>query len=49
MLHGKYAIHAVEGRRCFHPPEFAREEREFPSYARARTWERTHLGRLLLR
>jgi len=47
MLHGKYAIHTVEGRRCFHPPEFAREERAFPGYARARMWEKTYLETLL--
>jgi hypothetical protein len=47
MLHGKHAIHKVEGRRCFHPPEFTEEERQFPDYERARHWQKTHLDRLL--
>lgn len=47
MLHGRHAIRKVDGRRCFHPPEFAEEERRFPDYDRARLWERTHLGMLL--
>jgi hypothetical protein len=47
MLHGKHAIRKVDGRRCFHPPEFAEEERLFPDYDRARLWEKTHLGMLL--
>jgi predicted metal-dependent hydrolase len=47
MLHGKHAIRKVDGRRCFHPPEFAEEERQFPAYARARLWEKMHLDVLL--
>jgi hypothetical protein len=47
MLHGKHAIRKVDGRRCFHPPEFAEEERQFPDYGRARLWEKTHLDMLL--
>ena len=47
MLHGKHAIHEVGGRRCFHPPEFSREERLFPGYGRARLWEKANLDRLL--
>ena len=47
MLHGKHAIREVGGRRCFHPPEFSREERLFPGYGRARSWEKTNLDRLL--
>jgi hypothetical protein len=47
MLHGKHAIRKADGRRCFHPPEFAEEERQFPDYDRARLWEKTHLGMLL--
>ena len=47
MLHGKHAIHRVGGRRCFHPPEFAREEKQFPDYWRARLWEKANLDRLL--
>ena len=47
MLHGKHAIHRVGGRRCFHPPEFSREEKQFPDYARARLWEKANLDRLL--
>jgi hypothetical protein len=47
MLHGKHAIRQVGGRRCFHPPEFAREEKQFPEYERARQWEKANLDRLL--
>jgi hypothetical protein len=47
MLHGKHSIRRVGGRRCFHPPELAREERQFPDYGRARQWERNNLGLLL--
>jgi hypothetical protein len=47
MLHAKHAIRRVGGRRCFHPPEFSREERQFPDYARARLWEKANLDRLL--
>jgi hypothetical protein len=47
MLHGKHAIHRVGGRRCFHPPEFSREEKQFPEYGRARLWEKANLDRLL--
>jgi hypothetical protein len=47
MLHGKHAIRRVGGRRCFHPPEFAREEQEFPDYGRARLWEKANLDKLL--
>ncbi len=48
MLHSKHAIRRVGGRRCFHPPEFSEEERQFSDYARARLWERTHVDRLLV-
>jgi hypothetical protein len=47
MLHGKHAIVRVGGRRCFHPPDFTREERAFPDYLRARMWEKANLDRLL--
>jgi hypothetical protein len=47
MLHGKHAIRRVGGRRCFHPPEFSREEKQFPDYGRARLWEKANLDRLL--
>jgi hypothetical protein len=47
MLHGKHAIREVGGRRCFHPPEFARDERRFPDYGRARLWEKANIDRLL--
>jgi predicted metal-dependent hydrolase len=47
MLHGKHAIRRKGGRRCFHPPEFAQEERQFPDYDRARRWEATHMDILL--
>jgi len=47
MLHGKHTIRRVGGRRCFHPPEFAREEKQFTDYWRARQWEKANLDRLL--
>ncbi len=47
MLHGKHTIREVGGRRCFHPPEFSREERQFPGYGRARLWEKANMDRLL--
>jgi len=47
MLHAKHVIRQSGGRRCFHPPEFSREERQFPEYVRARLWEKTNLDRLL--
>jgi predicted metal-dependent hydrolase len=47
MLHGKHAILRVKGRRCFHPPEFSQEERQFPDYGRARLWEKANMDRLL--
>jgi hypothetical protein len=47
MLHAKHAICRVGGRRCFHPPEFAREEKAFPDYHRARLWEKANLDQLL--
>jgi hypothetical protein len=47
MLHGKHAIRELGGRRCFHPPEFSREERQFPEYVRAQLWEKANLDRLL--
>ena len=47
MLHGKHAIRRVGGRRCFHPPELLREEKQFPDYWRARLWEKANLDRLL--
>jgi predicted metal-dependent hydrolase len=47
MLHGKHEIRRVGGRRRFHPPEFAREEQQFPDYFRARLWEKANLDRLL--
>lgn len=47
MLHGKHEIRRVAGRRSFHPPEFTRDERLFPDYERARTWEKANLELLL--
>ena len=35
------------GRRVFHGPEFKRRERAYPDTARARVWEREHLGALI--
>jgi hypothetical protein len=47
MLHGKHAIRRVGSRRRFHPPEFLRDERQFPDYERARLWEKANMDRLL--
>jgi len=47
MLHGKHTIRRLGGRRCFHPPEFSHEERQFPDYGRARLWQETNMDRLL--
>lgn len=47
MLHGKYEVIRVGGRRCFHPKEFLEEERTFAEYHRACAWERANIDRLL--
>ncbi len=47
MLHGKHEVKRENGRRRFHTPEFLAEERQFPDYERACTWEKANLDRLL--
>jgi hypothetical protein len=37
----------VDGRRCYHTPEFRARELAFDDYARAREWERRNLRRLI--
>jgi hypothetical protein len=47
MLHGKHEVLRSNGRRRFHTREFLEEERTFPDYERACTWEKENLDRLL--
>jgi hypothetical protein len=47
MLHQVVPAREVEGRRIVHGPEFRARERAYPDHARARAWERRHLGLLL--
>jgi hypothetical protein len=47
MLHGKHEVVRVDGRRCFHPPEFMAEERTFDEYERACAWEKRNIDKLL--
>lgn len=47
ILHAVHDIRKVNGRRCFHPPEFLADERRFVDHDRARRWEQENLGRLL--
>ncbi|MGF1508339.1 MAG: hypothetical protein ACFB9M_02410 [Myxococcota bacterium] len=48
MLHQVHPItRSRSGRRQIHSPAFLRDERRFPDYARARTWERQNIHRLL--
>jgi predicted metal-dependent hydrolase len=47
MLHGKHEVLRTNGRRRFHTKEFLDEERTFPDYQRACTWEKENLDRLL--
>jgi len=49
MLHGRHEIRRSGGRRCFHPPEFLAQEREFADYQRACTWEKENVDRLFRR
>jgi len=46
MLHGRHEIRRSGSRRCFHPPEFLAEEREFADYHRASAWEKENVDRL---
>jgi len=47
MLHGKHDVVHDGRRRIFHSQAFLDEERSFPDYARATSWEKEHLDRLL--
>jgi hypothetical protein len=47
MLHGKHAVVKKGGRRCFHTKAFLADERAFPDYERACSWERANIDRLL--
>ena len=47
MLHGKHEVLRTNGRRRFHTKQFLEEERTFPDYQRACTWEKDNLDRLL--
>jgi predicted metal-dependent hydrolase len=46
MLHGRHEIRRSGSRRCFHPPEFLAQEREFADYQRASAWEKENVDRL---
>lgn len=47
MLHSVHPIPTVNGRRKFHTPEFARDERRFADHDRALVWEQRNLAALL--
>ena len=47
MLHSVHPIPKVNGRRQFHTPEFATDERRFEHYERATLWEKRNLAALL--
>lgn len=49
MLHGRHEIRRSGSRRCFHPPEFLAQEREFADYQRASAWEKENVDRLFRR
>jgi predicted metal-dependent hydrolase len=49
MLHGRHEIRRSGNRRCFHPPEFLAEEREFADYERASAWEKGNVDSLFRR
>ena len=49
MLHGRHEIRRDGNRRCFHPPEFLAQEREFAGYQRASAWEKENVDRLFRR
>jgi hypothetical protein len=46
MLHGRHEIRRSGSRRCFHPPEFLAQEREFADYRQASAWEKENVDRL---
>jgi hypothetical protein len=47
MLHHVVQMPVRDGRRCMHGAEFKAREKQFAEYARALSWEREHLDRLL--
>jgi hypothetical protein len=49
MLHGRLEIRRRGSRRCFHPPEFLAQEREFRDYQRAAAWEKENVDRIFRR
>jgi hypothetical protein len=49
MLHGRLEIRRRGSRRCFHPPEFLAQEREFHDYERAAAWEKENVDRIFRR
>jgi hypothetical protein len=49
MLHGRLEIRRKAGRRCFHPPEFLAQEREFADFERASAWEKDNVDKLFQR
>ena len=49
MLHGRHEIRRSGRRRCFHPPEFLAQEREFVDYKRASAWEKANVESLFRR
>ncbi|MBK8479988.1 MAG: hypothetical protein IPL40_02265 [Proteobacteria bacterium] len=46
MLHTQHPVTTSNGRRCFHGPAFADDERRFAHYELARAWERRNLPAL---
>ncbi|MBK6847646.1 MAG: hypothetical protein IPG96_08970 [Proteobacteria bacterium] len=46
MLHTQHPVTTTNGRRCFHGPAFAADERRFADYERAHAWERRNLPAL---
>lgn len=47
MLHAVHPVDLVNGRRHFHTPAFARDERRYEYYEWARTWEQRNIAALL--
>ncbi len=47
MLHHVHGAAVRDGRRFVHTEAFAADERRFPTYERARAWEKRHIERLL--
>lgn len=47
MLHQVHGVQIVNGRRCYHSPEFEQDEALFEEYEPARIWERENIDYLL--